>query len=351
MKARFLLVFALLLVHPTVCSAKNPITIRDEKLNLANTTATSNPSISADNNQVIKWKFNKPLSEFANEVKVLDNSLSTIGFFVVKVLATVSSIVVTIWIIVLIVNRPSQLIIGKFNNATGEEELDKVLPGLRQLARQGLTEEIKKLHTEKIEKTTDNQSSFSKSNLDQLFQNLITSLQKFTPDSIDHALELLYVIFPPRGTKVTSILQSQGNKHHKLGISYEISDLQGKVAPKLYTMWEELEENQPTNQEHQQDLPTDNVSTVVAIQGSNPKLPIFRNEYVNPHQEELEGSNQGELKDRYRELLKAANYRLARELFSFGAIIAESKSISGKKRQEYKKEVYSFFDLPNETSD
>ncbi|MDJ0620395.1 MAG: hypothetical protein QNJ63_27265 [Calothrix sp. MO_192.B10] len=304
MKARFLLVFALLLVHPTLCSAKTPVTIRDEQLNLPTTTVTSNPSTPADNSQVGK---------LATELEQLDKSFTIIIFFVAKVLAGLLSVLVIYQIILLIVNRPSQLIIDNFSNATGAEELDGVLPGLSQLARQGLIQEMNnvrhrvKQHTSHAEAETFRSADkrpLPQTTPDQRLTDLVASLQQFTPDQIDPAVQLLDVMFPPHGTKVTSILQSQGNDHHKLGITFEISDLQGHAASKLYTVWESGE-NQPTNQG---------------------------------------------LKDRYRELLKPATLWLAIELSRREMILAASQFSYGSQRRAYQAKLHNFFGVLNETS-
>lgn len=287
-KARFLLVFALLLVHPSV-SAQTPVTIRE--LQIKPTTTTS-----PDKNEEINPL---RLNQSATYVEKLDKNLTIFFLFTVKAL-TVSltaflGILVIYRIRSLIVNSCPRLIIDNFKNATGEEKLDGVLPGLRQLARENLIEEIKSvqdkvknetivleiqtyhlIHKPPLPETVDKQTQNSavdeqtKKLLAPKLTNLIDSLQKFTPDQIDLILQLLKVIFPPRGTIVTSILQSRGDFHHELGITFEIIDLKGDVPSEIFTRWE-FAENQLSEQK----------------------------------------SN---LKDRYHELLKSATKSLARKL-------------------------------------
>ncbi len=291
-KARFLLVFALLLVHPSV-SAQTPAPMRESKINPATTTLTSKQE-----------KINK-IGELATDLEQLDKSFTIIIFFVAKVLAGFLSILVIYRIILLIVNRPFQLIIDNFNNASGTTEMDRVLPGLSQLARQNLIKEMNSVHQQIkqqfISLKADNPRLANKLPLpktlpDQRLTDLIASLQKFTPDQFDSTVQLLKVMFPPRGTKVTSILQSQGNEHHKLGLTFEISDLQGNAASKIYTVWEYGEDN----------------------------------------------LSQQDLKDRYRELLKPAIRWLAIELSRREMVIATSKFSSSRQGKNDEAQVHNF---------
>jgi len=283
-KARFLLVFALLLVHPSV-SAQTPVTIRE--LQIKPTTTTSPDK----NEEINPLRLNKP----ATYVEKLDKNLTIFFLFTVKALTAFLGILIIYRIHSLIVNSRPRLIIDNFKNATGEEKLDGVLPGLRQLVRENLIEEIKNvqdevknetivlelqtyhlIHKPPLPETVDKQTQNSavdeqtKKLLAPKLTNLIDSLQKFTPDQIDLILQLLKMIFPPRGIIVTSILQSRGENHHELGITFEIIDLKGDVPSEIFTRWE-FAENQLSEQK----------------------------------------SN---LKDRYHELLKSATKSLARKL-------------------------------------
>ena len=234
-------------------------------------------------------------------------------FFISKVMAVLLTIVVLYRIILLILNRPSQLVIDNFSNATGATHLDDVLPGLSQLARQRLIKEIKDVHqgvkNHIIDVGLDILHSADKLPLpqttpDKRITNLIDSLQEFTPDNIDKAIQLLNIMFPPQGTKVSSILQSQGDEHHRLGITFEISDIQGNIASKLYTVWEP----------------------------------------------EKSQSSYQDLKDRYRELLKPAIRWLAIELSRREIIAGGSQFSSASQRQAYQAKVYNFFGMFSQNS-
>lgn len=296
-KARFLLVFALLLVHPSVSaqgvSTPTSAPMRESKINPATTTPTST-----------REKINK-IGELATDLEQLDKSFTIIIFFVAKVLAGFLSILVIYRIILLIVNRPFQLIIDNFNNATGTAEMDRVLPGLSQLARQTLIEEMNNVHQqikqhrmslEAANSHLKNKLPLPKTIPDQRLTDLIASLKKFTPDQLDSTVQLLNVMFPPRGTKVASILQSQGNEHHKLGITFEISDLQGNAASKIRTIWE-------------------------------------------PEKDNL---SEQDLKDRYRELLKPAIRWLAIELSRREMVITTSSNKQGKADEAQVQDFYNY---------
>ena len=300
MKSRFLIVIILLFVNPVV-SAKTPTTTRDEKFALQITATTAHQEHSSQ------------LGKLATDLEQLNKSFTIIIFFVAKLLAAFLSIVVIYRIILLIVNRPSQLVIDNLSNATGATNMDGVLPGLSQLARQRLIKEMNHvLERVKQHSTGDGLDTLRPADKlplpqttpDQRLTDLVASLQKFTPEQIDPAVQLLNVMFPPQGTKVSSILQSQGDDHHKLGITFEISDLQGNAASKLYTVWDSGEN-----------------------QSSYP-----------------------DLKDRYRELLKPATRWLAIELSRREMITGASQFSSGSKRQTYQAKVYNFFGILNQTS-
>ena len=300
MKPRFFALLILLFVNPVV-SAKTTTTIGDEKFDLQIIATTA------------KQEHSSKVGKLATDLEQLDKSFTIIIFFVAKLLAGFLSVVVIYRIILLIVNRPSQLVIDNFSNATGATNMDGVLPGLSQLARQRLIKEMNDVHQRVKQHSTRvgldalrpaDKLPLPQTTPDKRLTNLVASLQKFTPEQIDPAVQLLNVMFPPQGTKVTSILQSQGDEHHRLGITFEISDLQGNAASKLYTVWESGEN-----------------------QASHPAL-----------------------KDRYRELLKPATRWLAIELSRREMIAGASQFSSGSKRQTYQAKVYNFFGVFNQTS-
>ncbi|WP_052312041.1 tetratricopeptide repeat protein [Richelia intracellularis] len=300
MRVPLVLLLVLLFVNPVI-HAKKAITARDKTIDLkiSNTSSTH--------------KYNRQISTLVNDLENLDRCLTIIIFFISKLLAVIFTIVVLRRVMLLILNRPPQLVIDNFSNATGATSLDDVLHGLSQLARQRLIKEIKDVHQgikhHIIDIGLDILHSVDKLPLpqttpDKRITNLINSLQKFTPDNIDQAVQLLNIMFPPQGTKVSSILQSQGDEHHILGITFEISDIQGNIASKLYTVWED---------------------------------------------EKCQSSYQG-LKDRYRELLKPAIRWLAIELSRREIIAGGSQFNSSSQRQAYQAKVYNFFGVFSQNS-
>ncbi|NEQ18797.1 MAG: hypothetical protein F6K28_01670 [Microcoleus sp. SIO2G3] len=132
-KARLLFVFSLLVITFAPAFAQTS-TSTPQITTTPKSTATSTPSPS---------KSTTPISQFANDLEALDKSLTTIVFFLAKAVVAVLSILVLYRLVLLIVYRSSQLIIDNFSNASGADELDKVLPGLSQLAGEILVQEMK----------------------------------------------------------------------------------------------------------------------------------------------------------------------------------------------------------------
>ncbi|MEH2152049.1 hypothetical protein [Nostoc sp.] len=268
-----------------------------------------------------KSKKTVPIRTFAEDLEALDKSLTTIAFSLAKGVVSILSIIVFYRLVLLIAYRSSQLIIDNFSNYSGaDEELDKVLPGLSQLAREMLVQEMKgvrqrmKEHIKSVGPETyrpPDMLPLPQATPEQRLADLVASLNEFTPDQIDPVVQLLKVIFPPFGTKVTTILQSQGKEYSKLGITFEITNIEGRLSSKLYTIWE-LDDD-------------------------------------NPAETQSKSSTQT-LKDRYRMLLKPSARWLALELCRREMVMAVPWSYFGRRRQRYQGQIHNFFGALNQAS-
>jgi tetratricopeptide (TPR) repeat protein len=137
----------------------------------------------------------------------------------------------------------SHLVIDTFTNATGNDDLNKVLPGLNQQTREYLVKELEDVRTRiNMHKDQDLDPLFPfptpENTSDQQLTDLLKSLTDIPSGGWKTAVQLLHLVFTPRGTKVLTTLQSLGDTPTTLGISLQIMDLEGKQKPTLYTLWE-----------------------------------------------------------------------------------------------------------------
>jgi hypothetical protein len=124
----------------------------------------------------------------------------------------------------------SNLVIDPFNNATGDEALGKALPGFNQLTREKLKPVLTKVHR--------HFNTFKAPDLDPLkpfpvpkdasdtqLTNLVKSLTEVASGAEKTVVQLLNLVFLPRGTRGIITLQSLGDTPPKLGISLQVVDL------------------------------------------------------------------------------------------------------------------------------
>ncbi|MGI8503751.1 MAG: tetratricopeptide repeat protein [Hassallia sp.] len=300
-KVRLLLVFCVLFVFSYGLSAYRRPSIYSQQIIARPTpTATLTPSQS-----------DKPrisLTKLTDDLEVTEKNVTRIFMILVKVVAALISLLIVSRIILMIFQRSSQLIVDNFINAS-DDEMDKVLPGLSQLARERLVGEMKGVR-QRVKEHIINQGPetyhppdklpLPQTTPDQRLGDLVTSLSEFTPEQMHPAVNMLKAIFPPFGTKVTSILQSQGEKHNRLGITFEITNIEGRLSSKLYTVWESVE--------------------AVTEQA---------------------------LKDRYRKLLGSAIRWLALELSRREMVAGVPWYHLGRKRDRYQAKIYNFFGALN----
>jgi hypothetical protein len=256
------------------------------------------------------------IDSLGTDLEKLDKAASTIVFTLLKLVVLLLSLIIIQRLLLLIFNRSPELIIENFSNSSGNDELDKVLTGFSQLARQGLVGEIEGVRRRVQENIRgvgpDAYRSSDKTPLPQAtsaqqLNNLLVSLTEITPGQIDSVLQLINVIFPPYGTKVISILQHKGDTPGRVGITFEIKNILGKQAPKLYTIWESPTEQSANSQDN---------------------------------------STKAILKDRYVAILKAATRWLALELSRREMIAAVPRIYLGSK-QKYRGQIHNFFGVLN----
>lgn len=269
------------------------------------------------------------LDEVLENLENLDQKFNTIVFLLAKGLIILLSFVVIYRIIILIYSRKSQLVIDNFANASGAEGMDFVLSGLSQLGRERLVRDMKGVHQRLKEHISGNglpayappdKLPLPQATPDERLSSLVASLNEFTPDQIDPLVNLLKIVFPSYGTKVTSILQSQGENHRRLGITFEITDIEGRVASKIYTIWEE----------------TATEKTSEKASGDEVELPVVE--------------SYPEIKDRYRSLLKPANRWLALELSRREMLTNVPWYYLGNWSQRYQAQIHNFFGVINYAS-
>ncbi|MEO1761924.1 MAG: hypothetical protein AAFR83_08105 [Cyanobacteria bacterium J06629_18] len=281
------------------------------------------------------------VEEVLTNLEEVDKNFNSIVFFLAKVLIILLSLILIHRIVVLIYFRSSQLIIDNFTNASGEEGVEFVLPGLSQLGRERLVREMKGVHQRLKEHISSSglrthrrvdKLPLPQATPDERLSNLVASLNDFTPPQIDPLVNLLKIVFPPYGTKVTAILQSQGVDYNKLGITFEVTDIQGRGASRLYTIWEE------TTTESVPD-------TVIRTLSQRVSETADDEERI-----ELPIETYPELKDRFRGLLKPATRWLALELSRREMLANVPWYYLGNWCKRYQSQIHNFFGVINYAS-
>ena len=301
-KVRLLLVFCVLFVFSYGLSAyRLPSSYSQQIIATPTPTATSTPSQS--------HKTSISLAKLIDDLEVAEKNVTRIFMILVKVAFALLSLLIVSRIILMIFRRSSQLIVDNFINASNADEMNNVLPGLSQLARERLVGEMKGVR-QRVKEHIINQGPetyhppdklpLPQTTPDQRLGELVTSLSEFTPEQMHPAVNMLKVIFPPFGTKVTSILQSQGKEYDRLGITFEITNIEGRLSSKLYTVWESVE-----------------------------------------------AVTEEALKDRYRKLLSSAIRWLALELSRREMVAGVPWYHLGRKRDRYQAKIYNFFGALN----
>jgi hypothetical protein len=202
-----------------------------------------------------------PLSTFADG---LQNNFGKVG----GLLLTLAEIVATILIIILgavliwhvwRLSRVAHLVVDPFTNASDCDDLDRIAGGLNQLTREGLATALTEISEETeqpgnggrkqrragsmflLPRTADRNPVPEAADPTQL-NNLLASLKDAAGanTTVQTAVELLSLVFTPRGTKIATILQARGETADRiqLGLSFEVQDLRSNIPSVLSTFWE-----------------------------------------------------------------------------------------------------------------
>ncbi|MBV6625027.1 MAG: hypothetical protein KI793_19220 [Rivularia sp. (in: Bacteria)] len=333
MKKRLVLVFTFVVINFGSGCSQTPI---------SNSTRTQTPIIITASELEESKKPKTSIEQVLENLDRVDKSFNRIVFFLAKIVIILLSLIVIQRIIILITFRSSQLVIDNFTNASGAENMEFVLPGISQLGRERLVREMKGVHQRLKEHVNSSglrtyrrpdKLPLPQATPDERLSNLVASLNEFTPDQIDPLVNLLKIIFPPYGTKVTSILQSQGEDYNRLGITFEVADIQGRVASRLYTIWEE---------NTTESLPDTVIKTLAK---NSSRTNVDDEEFELPPIETYP-----ELKDRFRALLKPATRWLALELSRREMLANVPWYYLGNWCKRYQSQIHNFFGVINYAS-
>jgi hypothetical protein len=241
MIARVCLVITFLLIPHSLASAQNPLLAAKKSLAVVEVAKPSPANVTTSMMDTLS-KDSEALSKTASSV--LSTTISSLSLLILLLIFSK--------LIIHKLRPKSEIAIENFAVGSGKEELNNVLPGLTQMAREELIREIINVR----QKVNKNLGSFGPkgyrmSRTSPLLQkasenrlpSLLTSIKEFIPGQLNPIVQIINVfniLFPSSGTKVTCILQSKGNFPEILGITIEITDSTGEFPPRIYTIWESL---------------------------------------------------------------------------------------------------------------
>lgn len=143
--------------------------------------------------------------------------------------------------------RRRELVVADLSNLSGIAELDGMVGGFSQQAREMLVDELEQVHVRIVRYTrifgpgTAPPGSPAPAKMpDQALTELTNSLTAVASDNIKWVIPIIRFALPPLGTMVTGSLQRRGEEPDRLGITFEVTDLRGKQERKLCTFWESL---------------------------------------------------------------------------------------------------------------
>ena len=179
----------------------------------------------------------------------ITNIEGTIFDPIVAMLGYLAVVLITVLVLVVVkfiwdYGWKNNLVIDAFTNATGDDTLDKVQPGLNQLTRKSLAEALEVVSNyinqyEKglypLPKPPPPEATSNKQ-----ISSLLKTLADISPGNVKAAVQLLSLVLGPSGTKVACTLHFHryASVNGILGIGLEIIDLQGSKDPLYMTFWE-----------------------------------------------------------------------------------------------------------------
>jgi tetratricopeptide (TPR) repeat protein len=134
-----------------------------------------------------------------------------------------------------------------FENASGNNDLDSMLKGLSRSARAGLLQEIHGVHFQVKTHVkgvgpegyqAPDKIPLLRDTPDQALAQLAKSLSETAPEEVKPLVNLITIVSPPHGIQIAGMLQRRGESPCQLGITFEITDLAGQQAPKIFSIWE-----------------------------------------------------------------------------------------------------------------
>ena len=176
------------------------------------------------------------------EGTIFDPIIAALDYVAVVLIAV---LIIVVFKLVWDYSGKTNLVIDAFTNATGDNTLDKVLPGLNQLTRKKLAEalevvrdDINKYIDPGLEQLSETPPPEPTSN--EQLTNVLKSLTDVSPGNTKTAVQLLSLVFGPSGTRVVTTLHCLGDAsvYGTLGIGLEIMDLQGRKEPVSWSCWE-----------------------------------------------------------------------------------------------------------------
>ena len=184
------------------------------------------------------------------EKSLFDPILAFLNFAAALLIAFL--VFLLVWRFVSLV-RITNLVVDSFIDATGDDSFNKMVRGLHQAAREALVDEINKLQ-KRIQKNMRSlgpsgyqlptKSPVPEGTTDTQLSDLLKSLKDATSGEISTAVQLMSLVFVPRGTRVSSTLHCLDDKHPKAAFSLEVMDLRGQKEPIMYTIREALDPSQ-----------------------------------------------------------------------------------------------------------
>ena len=204
----------------------------------------------------------KNLMEKLNaSVAILDENWIKPFFGILNVFATLlilALVILVIWrlrpyLLSFIGYGKNDLVFDKIINSSGDETLEKRLDGISQFAREELIDNLVSIQ-KKIELHTKEQGLARKPNGFMIIpsqylplpnetprkslSDILASIKDVTPEIWKPLLPLIGILFPSRGIRVSCILQREGDKDSKIGITIKVYDMEDKLDPRIHTIWE-----------------------------------------------------------------------------------------------------------------
>jgi hypothetical protein len=157
-----------------------------------------------------------------------------------------------------LLERGSELVVPPFANGTGDEKMAPILVGENARLRGDLARELERTRRriEVSRKYADHapadrsqllnalapspeQVELPAGKLDPRINDLVASLSAAVPEKAKPLFGLISVAFPARGTQIACTVQHQPGPPDLLGLTVEITELDGPPASHPVTFWEE----------------------------------------------------------------------------------------------------------------